>query len=367
MSLDFKSYKLTQYSHGAGCGCKISPKVLDVILSPSPPAPRGGVTYSPSGGQGAYSPSGGWGTRLLVGNSSRDDAAVMDLGNGEAIISTTDFFMPIVDDAYDFGRIASANAISDVYAMGGTPMLAIAILGWPIDKLPPEVAAQVLEGSRAVCAEAGIPLAGGHSIDSPEPIFGLAVTGKVKIEHLKQNNTATEGCLLYLTKPLGVGILSTAQKKGILQEIHADVAPAQMIKLNKIGATLGTLPYVMALTDVTGFGLLGHLCEMVEGSGLSAEIDFDKVPKLPFIEDYLAQKSFPGGTVRNWDSYGHKIAELTEQQKYILADPQTSGGLLIAVLPQNKTEFEALMQSHGFDLEVLGICVAKQEKAVYIC
>jgi len=324
--------------------------VLDVILT----APLG--RYAAQAG----------GARLLVGNDSRDDAAVMDLGNGEAIISTTDFFMPIVDDAYDFGRIASANAISDVYAMGGTPLLAIAILGWPIDKLPPEVAAQVLAGSRAVCAEAGIPLAGGHSIDSPEPIFGLAVTGKVKIEHLKQNNTATEGCLLYLTKPLGVGILSTAQKKGILKPEHAAIAPHQMVQLNKIGAVLGQLSYVMALTDVTGFGLLGHLCEMAEGSGLSAEIAFNKVPKLPFIEDYLAQKSFPGGTIRNWDSYGHKIAELTELQKYILADPQTSGGLLIAVLPQNQIEFEALMQEKGFDLQVLGKCLSKQEKVVYI-
>ena len=364
MEHNLKSYKLTQYSHGAGCGCKISPKVLDVILAPQPP--EGELSIPPRGVRGLNSPSGGWGATLLVGNSSRDDAAVMDLGNGEAIISTTDFFMPIVDDAYDFGRIASANAISDVYAMGGEPIMAIAILGWPIDKLPPEVAAQVLEGSRAVCAEAGIPLAGGHSIDSPEPIFGLAVTGKVKIEHLKQNNTAVEGCLLYLTKPLGVGILSTAQKKGILLDEHADIAPAQMIKLNKIGAVLGKLPYVTALTDVTGFGLLGHLCEMAEGSGLSAEIEFGKVPKLPFIEDYLAQKSFPGGTVRNWDSYGHKISELTERQRFILADPQTSGGLLIAVRPENQSEFEQLMQQHGFDLESFGKLIAKTEKIIAV-
>ncbi|TAE36737.1 MAG: selenide, water dikinase SelD [Runella slithyformis] len=357
---DLKTYKLTQYSHGAGCGCKISPKVLDVILSPSPQTPEGGFNSV------FEAPFGSLGAGLLVGNASRDDAAVMDLGNGEAIISTTDFFMPIVDDAYDFGRIASANAISDVYAMGGVPMMAIAILGWPIDKLPPEVAAQVLEGSRAVCAEAGIPLAGGHSIDSPEPIFGLAVTGKVKIEHLKQNNTATEGCLLYLTKPIGVGILTTAQKKGILKEEHAHIAPQQMVQLNRVGAMLGTLPYVTALTDVTGFGLLGHLCEMAEGSGLSAEIAFEKVPKMPFIEDYLAQKSFPGGTVRNWDSYGHKIGALSEIQKYILADPQTSGGLLIAVRPQNQVEFEELMQQQGFDLQAFGSLTAKQGKVVMV-
>jgi selenide,water dikinase len=270
------SVKLTQYSHGAGCGCKISPKILDQILH----------TNQSTSVQPHYQ-------NLLVGNDSRDDAAVLDLGNGEAIISTTDFFMPIVDDAFDFGRIASANAISDVYAMGGEPIMAIAILGWPINTLPPEIAAQVLEGSRAICREAGIPLAGGHSIDSPEPIFGLAVTGKVRLDHLKQNNTATEGCRLYLTKPLGVGILTTAQKKGILKPEHANIAPQQMAQLNSFGAVLGKLPYVKALTDVTGFGLLGHLTEMAEGSGLSAVINFDDVPKLPVVTEYLAQKSFP--------------------------------------------------------------------------
>lgn len=361
MNFDLKSYKLTQYSHGAGCGCKISPKVLDVILSSSP-ARR--TVLTPGGGIEIVPPPGVRG--LLVGNASRDDAAVMDMGNGEAIISTTDFFMPIVDDAFDFGRIASANAISDVYAMGGQPLLAIAILGWPIDKLPPEVAREVIEGSRSICAKAGIPLAGGHSIDSPEPIFGLAVTGKVSIQHLKRNDTATEGCLLYLTKKLGVGILTTAQKKGILKDEHADIAPQQMMQLNHIGATLGTLPYVTALTDVTGFGLLGHLIEMAEGSGLSAEIDFEKVPKLPFIGDYLAQKSFPGGTVRNWDSYGHKIGEVSELQKFILADPQTSGGLLIAVEPDTQEEFEALMEERGFELQTFGKLVKKREKVVYV-
>ncbi len=356
---DFSEYKLTQYSHGAGCGCKISPKVLDKILSI-------GIKGQVASSKGSDSLIPSFPHSLLVSNDSRDDAAVMDLGNGEAIISTTDFFMPIVDDAYDFGKIASANAISDVYAMGGEPIMAIAILGWPIDKLPPEVANRVLEGSRAICAEANIPLAGGHSIDSPEPIFGLAVTGKVKIEHLKKNNTATEGALLYLTKPLGVGILTTALKKGILKPEHAHLAPTQMMQLNKFGAVLGKLDYVSALTDVTGFGLLGHLVEMAEGSGLSAEIDFDSVPKLPFIEDYLAQKSFPGGTVRNWDSYGHKIGELTELQKYILADPQTSGGLLIAVRPEQRRTFEHLMQTNHFDLQPFGRFVEKQQQVVIV-
>lgn len=343
--------RLTQYSHGAGCGCKIAPKVLDRILHAQTAGPAS-LTQSFSA--------------LLVGNDARDDAAVMDLGNGEAIISTTDFFMPIVDDAFDFGRIASANAISDVYAMGGQPIMAIAILGWPIDKLAPEVAGEVIAGSRAICAEAGIPLAGGHSIDCPEPVFGLAVTGRVRISDLKQNSTATAGCRLYLTKPLGVGILTTAQKKGILQPKHADLAPRQMAQLNSFGAVLGTLPYVKALTDVTGFGLLGHLCEMAEGSGLSAELSFNDVPKIDVIDTYIAQKSIPGGTHRNWDSYGHKVADLPDSQRFVLADPQTSGGLLIAVEPHSTTEFERVATENGHSLKPFGTLVAKREKVVYV-
>jgi selenide,water dikinase len=343
---DTSTIRLTQYSHGAGCGCKISPKVLDGILHSDLPSPLF--------------------PRLLVGNESKDDAAVMDMGNGEAIISTTDFFMPIVDDAFDFGRIASANAISDVYAMGGEPVMAIAILGFPVDKLPPEIARQILEGSRTICAEAGIPLAGGHSIDSLEPIFGLAVTGKVSIAHLKQNNTATEGCLLYLTKPLGVGILTTAQKKGLLCPEHANIAPHQMVQLNKIGAQLGKFAAVKALTDVTGFGLLGHLAEMCEGSGVSALIKFNQVPTIPVIDEYLAQQCIPGGTHRNWDSYGHKIAPISDQQKHILADPQTSGGLLIAVAPEGKGEIETLLRVFGIEAKPLGTLTKKREKVIYV-
>ncbi len=325
--------KLTQYSHGAGCGCKIAPAVLDKILH--------STTHYPANKD------------LLVGNDTRDDAAVLDLGNGQALISTTDFFMPIVDDPYDFGRIASANAISDVYAMGGKPVLAIAILGWPIDKLAPEVAAKVLEGSRAVCAEAGITLAGGHSIDCPEPVFGLAVNGIVPIKHLKKNSSATAGCKLYLTKKIGVGILTTAQKKGILKPEHAYIAPESMAKLNKIGEVLGTLDYVKALTDVTGFGLLGHLSEMCEGSNLQAVIDFDKVPKIEVIDEYLAQKCIPGGTNRNWASYGHKVGELTDYQRHILADPQTSGGLLVAVAPEHTATFEKILRKNGIAEELI--------------
>ena len=339
--------KLTQYSHGAGCGCKISPSILDQIL------------HSPYKHQAD--------PRLLVGNDTRDDAAVLDLGNGTALISTTDFFMPIVDDAYDFGRIASANAISDVYAMGGKPVLAIAILGWPIDKLSPEVAQKVLEGSRAVCAEAGITLAGGHSIDCPEPVFGLAVNGIVDIENLKQNSTATARCKLYLTKPLGVGILTTAQKKGILKPQHSFIAPESMAMLNKIGETLGKLDYVKAMTDVTGFGLLGHLSEMCEGSNLQALIEFDKVPKIDVLDEYLDQNSIPGGTNRNWSSYGHKVKTITEYQKHILADPQTSGGLLVAVEESKTKEFEQVLRANGIpDKNIVSFGILKEKTGNFL-
>ena len=319
--------KLTQYSHGAGCGCKISPQVLDTIL-------KGNITLPDN-------------KNLIVGNSSKDDAAVLDLGNGTALISTTDFFMPIVDDPYNFGRIASANAISDVYAMGGKPILAIAILGWPINKLPPEVAQKVIDGSKSICAEAGISLAGGHSIDSPEPIFGLSVNGIIPLANIKLNNTAKEGNLLFLTKPLGVGILTTAEKKGILKTEHQNLAANQMMELNKVGQALGELSAVTALTDVTGFGLLGHLTEMAEGSNLSAVINFDAVPLItPEIYDYINQGAIPGGTNRNRESYEHKIGSLSASQWAILADPQTSGGLLVSVNPNQTEQFIEVLKKY---------------------
>jgi selenide,water dikinase len=332
--MEIKDIKLTQYSHGAGCGCKISPAILDKILhSSAVPRPD---------------------ARLLVGNDKRDDAAVLDLGNGTALISTTDFFMPIVDDAYDFGRIASANAISDVYAMGGKPVLAIAILGWPIDKIAPEVAQLVLEGARSICAEAGITLAGGHSIDCPEPVFGLAVNGILDIANLKQNSTAEAGCRLYLTKALGVGILSTAQKRGVLKPEDAAIALKSMVTLNKHGEVFGKMEGVKAMTDVTGFGLLGHLSEMCEGSGLSAVIEFSKVPVIPRLSGYLDQQCLPGGTQRNWASYGAKVAALTDEQRYILADPQTSGGLLVAVAEEATEAFEAFLKEQGLPAQSIG-------------
>ncbi|MFA0963209.1 selenide, water dikinase SelD [Roseivirga sp. BDSF3-8] len=338
--------KLTQYSHGAGCGCKIAPAVLDKML-----AGHSGTQHFP---------------QLLVGNDTRDDAAVYDIQDGRAIISTTDFFMPIVDDPADFGRIASVNAISDVYAMGGTPIMAIAILGWPVDKLPPEVAGEVLNGARQACAQAGIPLAGGHSIDAPEPIFGLSVTGTVKIEHLKKNGGAEAGNLLFLTKPLGVGIISTAQKKGIAQPDDLDRARKSMTTLNDIGAKLGTKDYVKALTDVTGFGLLGHLTEMCQASSLSAHLQAASVPLMPNLDHYLQQRAIPGGTTRNWDSYGHHIGDITERQRHLFCDPQTSGGLLVAVDASCKNNFLEFMGNEGFHLTPIGHLVTREDKLVTI-
>ena len=341
-------YKLTQYSHGAGCGCKIAPKVLDEILK--------------SDTAKIHFPN------LLVGNEERDDAAVFDLGDGTAIISTTDFFMPIVDDAEKFGRIASVNSISDIYAMGGTPMLAIAILGWPINQLPAEVANRVIEGSRKACAEAGIPLAGGHSIDSPEPIFGLAVTGRVPIKNLKKNGGATLTCNLFLTKPIGVGILTTAQKKDVLLLEHQDIAAESMSKLNTIGSLFGTLDYVKAMTDVTGFGLLGHLSEMCEASNLTAKIELEKVPFLDkkILDYYLEKKCVPGGTIRNFDSYRHKISPINDYQRNLLADPQTSGGLLVAVETAFENDFLALCKTQNLDLQAFGTFLEKGKYLVEV-
>lgn len=338
--------RLTQYSHGAGCGCKISPKVLDVIVAGS-----GLQNLDP---------------RLWVGNASRDDAAVYAIDDERGVVSTTDFFMPIVDDPFDFGRIAATNAISDIYAMGGSPLMAIAILGWPVNVLPPEVAREVVRGGRSVCDAAGIPLAGGHSIDAPEPIFGLAVTGLVDKIHMKRNDTAVAGCQLYLTKPLGVGILTTAEKRGLLEPGHVHVARDCMTRLNKVGAEFGKLPQVAAMTDVTGFGLLGHLVEMADGSGLTAELDAAAVPMLPGVAQYLAAGCIPGGTLRNFDSYGGRISALTDDQKHLLCDPQTSGGLLVAVMPQGDAGFRAIAAGAGLALQPIGRLVAQQAQAVVV-
>lgn len=342
--------KLTQYSHGYGCGCKIAPAVLDEIL-------KGNESGKEFPG-------------LLVGNDSRDDAAVLEIGNGLALVSTTDFFMPIVDDPFDFGRIAATNAISDIYAMGGKPNLAIAILGWPVDKLAPEIAAKVVAGGRSVCEAAGIPLAGGHSIDSPEPIFGLAVNGIVHISRLLKNNTAQEGDDLFLTKPLGVGIITTAEKMGKAKQEDVHKAIAYMTTLNKIGERLGEIPGVHAVTDVTGFGLFGHLLEMAQGSGWAAQLDLKKLPEIAGLDQYMDQFTIPAITYRNWNSYSHLITEIGARDLHIGCDPQTSGGLLIAIQKESKVELTGLMKEFGIPencMHPIGTLIRQTSEKVILC
>jgi selenide,water dikinase len=343
--------KLTQFSKGGGCGCKIAPSVLQQMI-----ATQSAPLFA----------------SLLVGNESSDDAAVYQINEETAIISTTDFFVPIVDDPFDFGRIAAANAISDVYAMGGKPLMAIAILGWPIDKLSAQDAQKVLEGGRSVCAEAGIPLAGGHTIDSADPIFGLAVTGTVHPQKIKKNNTAQEGDLLFLTKPIGVGILATALKRGLLQDEHYNILLQQMTTLNKIGEALGEVDDVHAMTDVTGFGLLGHLIEMAEGSCVSVELNYSSIKKLEGLNDYLKQRTIPDATFRNWNSYSSKVDFATGvdvmEAFNLLPDPQTNGGLLIAVKETGLPKIKNLFHDNGLDsfAEPIGRFTDKKEKVVFV-
>lgn len=343
--------KLTQYSRGAGCGCKISPLVLEEIL-------RSQFTFPDK--------------NLLVGNSSKDDASVYDLGNGNALISTTDFFMPIVDDAFDFGRIAAANAISDVYAMGGKPIMSIALLGWPVDKLPSSVAKEVLEGARNICAKAGIALAGGHSIDSAEPFFGLSVNGIVSIDNLKKNDTAKEGDVLFLTKPVGVGILSTAQKRGVLKESDLEILIKQMTTLNSVGELLGKIGGVTAMTDVTGFGVAGHLVEMAQGSGLSVELNYSRLCLTENAQEYLSKRIIPDATYRNWNSYSSKISfdkGVNVMEAFsILPDPQTNGGLLIAVDPGSANEVKKLLEQNGLEkfAKPVGRFIVKDDKVIHV-
>ena len=339
--------RLTGFSHGSGCGCKIAPSRLEKILAGST------ATLSEN---------------LLVGNSSNDDAAVFALDETTALISTTDFFMPIVDDPYAFGRIAAVNAISDVYAMGGKPILALAILGWPVDKLSEEIAAQVMQGGRDACAEAGIPLAGGHSIDNLEPLFGLAVNGMVPRKNLKRNDTGCAGDLLYLTKPLGTGIIATAIKRQKASEEHIALVTKTMGTLNKIGAEFGSIPAIHAMTDVTGFGLAGHLLEMCKGANLSAELWFDAVPTLPreVLQPYIDAFILPDNTFRNYQSYNQDITALSGAQLPILCDPQTSGGLLIAVDPAFLSEIEALLKQNNLPFSPIGKLTEKQEKRIVV-
>jgi len=323
--------RLSHLSHGGGCGCKLAPSVLQQLLSSHP-------TVTPY-------------KRLLVGLETGDDAAVWELDNGTCVIATTDFFMPMVDDPHDFGRIAATNAISDVYAMGGTPILALAILGMPVDKIPPEMVRKILEGGASVCEAAGIPIAGGHSIDSPEPIYGLAVIGTAARANIRRNSDAKAGDKLILTKALGVGIYSAAFKKGALSRDAYDEFIASTTLLNRIGAKLSENPAVHAMTDVTGFGLLGHALEMARGSRKTVTIDSSQ---LPYLRDAatLAQKGFvTGASGRNCKSYDASVTlprETLEWQRQLYCDPQTSGGLLVACAPEHAEQLLKTIIAAGY-------------------
>lgn len=334
--------KLTMLSHGTGCGCKIAAGTLHEILS--------GSALSASHPQ------------LLVGNAEKDDAAAWDLGDGNLLLSTTDFFMPIVDDAFDFGRIASTNALSDIFAMGGKPVFALAILAFPVDKVPVRQVQRILDGCKAVCEAAGIPLAGGHSIDNPEPIFGLAVNGLVKKENLKRNGGAQVGDLLYLTKPLGVGLLTTVVKMGLLPANELEQAVEVMTRLNSVGAEIAKFEEVSAMTDVTGFGLLGHLFEMCDASSASARLFWEKVPVLDKVNNFMHAFCLPKGTTNNLAAFGHALIEPTDAQRFILADPQTSGGLLMAVHPSGKEKLEALLQKESLYAEAIGTVMERVDE-----
>ncbi len=346
--------KLTQFSHGSGCGCKVAPAILEEILKDT-----NAFKALPFG-------EGLGGAGLLVGNETKDDAAVYDLGNGTALISTVDFFTPIVNDAFTYGKIAAANALSDVYAMGGKPFLAIAILGFPTEKISAAIAQQIIAGGKNICAKAGVVLAGGHTIDSPEPFFGLAVNGIVPIKNLKQNSTAQEGDLFFLTKPIGTGMLATALKREILSEKEIQHAVDSMCALNAFGEELGKHEFIHALTDVTGFGLLGHLIEMCEGANLSAEINYAKVPLMTGVKDLCAKFVYADNTMRNWKAYENKVEGINGESLLTLCDPQTSGGLLIAVDAQSEKEFLSLATKNNFQLEAIGKFVTRKDKAVFI-
>jgi selenide,water dikinase len=336
--------RLTEFSHGGGCGCKIAPAVLSEML--------------------ATMPLRGLPQDLLVGTETSDDAAVYRLNDTQALVATTDFFSPVVDDPFDFGRISATNAISDVYAMGARPIMALALVGMPLDKLPVSVIRKVLEGGESVCAQAGIPVAGGHSIDTLEPIYGLVALGLVHPEKVKRNSSGKAGDVLILGKPLGIGILSAALKKGKLSASGY----AQMIewttKLNTPGEALAAMPEVHALTDVTGFGLAGHLLEICRGSRLSAEVDFSSIPIIGEALDWVKQGVATGASGRNWTGYGHEVEFSGEEwQRKVLTDPQTSGGLLVACAPDAQNSVMEAFRKKGFaDARVIGRLAAGEPK-----
>ena len=337
-------YKLTHYSKASGCGCKIAPTVLEEILKGTGQA----MSFS----------------QLLVGNETRDDAAVFELHNGDCIISTTDFFTPIVDKPFDFGKISACNAISDVYAMGGKPLMAVAILGWPVDKVPVEAAREVIRGAQEICNAAGIPLAGGHSVDTQEPLFGLAVTGRIQKENLKKNNTVRENDLIYLTKPLGTGILSAALKRGLLKPEEYTALLDTASALNSIGEKAGQLGFVHAMTDVTGFGFTGHLLEMLEGNHVSAVIEKSKIPVLNSVKDYMSQFVFPDNTTRNFNAQAHHTEGMADLDFMLYCDPQTSGGLLISVDEHYEVAIEEFFRKNDQFFCKVGKITSRKEKEI---
>ncbi|MBI3285273.1 MAG: selenide, water dikinase SelD [Burkholderiales bacterium] len=334
--------RLTSFSHGGGCGCKIAPGVLAEILKKS-----SGFPVPPA---------------LMVGIETADDAAVYKLNDEQALIATTDFFMPIVDDPYDFGRIAATNAISDVYAMGGTPIMALALVGMPVNQLPLDVIGKIIQGGEAICAEAGIPIAGGHTIDSVEPIYGLVVMGLIHPSKVKRNAGARAGDQLILGKPLGVGILSAALKKQKLDAAGYASMIDNTTKLNRPGQQLSHLPGVHALTDVTGFGLLGHLLEICRGAQAGAQLSMQNIPLLPQVAQLAAAGNVTGASARNWAAYGHEVrlaADISPVQQALLSDPQTSGGLLVSCAAEAVDEVLAIFRAGDFfDAAVIGDIVA---------
>ncbi|AMQ58130.1 selenide, water dikinase SelD [Algoriphagus sanaruensis] len=339
--------RLTEWSEGSGCGCKIAPAILDQILLSS----------------GTFKQND---PNLLVGNSQKDDAAVYQVSEDLAIINTVDFFTPIVDDPFEFGRISAANAISDIYAMGGKPLFANAILSWPVEKLAPDLAAKVLEGAKVICQKAGIEIAGGHSIAAKDPIFGLSVNGIIHPKKIKTNQGAQEGDIIYLTKPLGIGILATALKRSKIDQKGYSNLIEVACKINSIGMELGNHEEVHAITDVTGFGLLGHLIEMAEGAHLTAEIILSQLPLIEGIQEYINQFIFPDNTYRNWNAFNTKVRGITGMDLVKFCDPQTSGGLLIAVNKDNKEWFETTLQNHNQAFWEIGQFIPKNEYPVIV-
>lgn len=342
--MDKSIIKLTSYTKGGGCGCKIPPAQLTELLT--------GITKESSG-------------KLLVGNSSADDAAVYELEHDLCLISTTDFFTPIVDDPYDFGRIAAANAISDVYAMGGKPLMALSIVAWPT-QLPISIASQVISGANEICLEAGISIVGGHSIENPEPIFGLSVNGTVSKKEIKKNNTASENDLIFMTKAIGTGILSSALKRNLLGLSEEKSMIESMCQLNKIGSELGKIVEVTAMTDITGFGLLGHLTEMTDKKRLSATIYNSKIPLLSGVKELAEQWIYPDNTMRNWKMYGEEAEGIEGISLLTLCDPQTNGGLLFSIHPSYRDALLKLFKLKQLPLYEIGFFQTPQEFTLMI-